>query len=329
MIRRFVLTLLAVTTFLTGLSGQTELGKYAGEFMAIDVSARAQAMGGAFGAISDDVFAAFYNPAGLAQVQATQVGFTHTQQFLSSVNYDYIGFAKPFASGKTFGASLIRLGIDDIQSVPQAAGLYDEQGILRGIDFSQVDNFNAADYVFFVSMGQQFSTRMLIGFNAKLVRRDLGSNSATGIGFDGGLMFRVNERLKVSAMVRNLTTTLIAWDTGRKELVSPSLRLGSAYRVPLPALNGYFIPNVDVILQTQSLQNLSDNAIGGAFSGAAGGELVVMERLALRGGYDELQRINFGVGIRIPHIDVDYSFTGYDQELGNAHRIGLMVNFAE
>jgi len=79
MIRR--ITVFTIILFTAGLqfssAAETGLRKYAGEFMSIDVSARAQAMGGAFSSLSDDVYATFYNPAGLVQVQSMQIGFTH------------------------------------------------------------------------------------------------------------------------------------------------------------------------------------------------------------------------------------------------------------
>jgi hypothetical protein len=304
-----------------------ELRKYAGEFMSIDVSARAQAMGGAFSSLSDDVYATFYNPAGLVQVRSTQVGFTHTQQFLSSVNYDYIGFSHPISNNKTIGFSLVRLGVDNIQDSRQA-GILDGNGLLQGIDESQIDKFNSSDYVFFFSLGHRLSENWMMGFNAKLVRRNLAEHSANGLGFDAGIMYAVNYRWKFAALFRNITTTLIAWDTGEKELVSPTMRLGSSYLIPLPALSSHFVPIFDLVVFTQSAPHLTSNSLGSDYlSGAVGGEFVIKERLSLRGGYDELQRLNFGIGIRIPHIMVDYSFTNYDQELGNAHRIGLLVDF--
>ena len=179
-------------------------------------------------------------------------------------------------------------------------------------------------------MGQRFRSKFLWGFNVKFIRRNLADNSANGIGFDAGVLFNVSNRWRVGGMLRNITSTLIAWDTGEKELVSPTLRIGSSYVVPLPGINSYLIPNVDLVVNTDSPQNLTDNSLSSSvFSGALGGELVIRERLFLRGGYDELQRLNFGVGIKIPHINVDYSFTSFDQELGNAHRIGIVIDFQQ
>ncbi|NIW78772.1 MAG: hypothetical protein GWN16_04615, partial [Calditrichae bacterium] len=235
----------------------------------------------------------------------------------------------PLSSNKTIGISLIRLGVDNIKDSREAAILA-EDGTLLGIDESRINKFNSSDYAFFLSLGHQFRSNFMLGFNVKLIRRNLADNHANGIGFDAGALYSINERWRIAGVARNVTTTLIAWDTGEKELVSPTLRFGTSYFVPLPGLNSTFIPNLDLIMQTQSTPNLTENSLGtDIFSGAIGGEFVFKERLSLRGGYDELQRLNLGLGIKIPHIDVDYSFTSYDQELGNAHRIGLVVDFDE
>ena len=325
--RIFVFIILSLMVLQLSSTAQTNFRRYAGEFMSIDVSARARSMGGAFSAVSNDVYATFYNPAGLPQVQSAQLGFTHTQQFLASINYDYIGFAQPISDNKTIGFSLVRLGVDNIQD-SRAAAILGDDGTLLGIDQSKIDNFNSADYVFFFSLGNRINSKLSWGFNAKLVRRNLANFNANGLGFDAGLMYNVNNRFKISGMFRNITTTLIAWNSGEKELVSPTMRFGSSYFIPLPGLKSHFVPVVDFIVQTQSTANLNDGSLGsGNFGGAFGGEFVIQETLFLRGGYDELARLNFGIGIHIPHIAVDYSFTGYDQELGNAHRIGIMVDF--
>lgn len=303
--------------------------KYAGEFMAIDVSPRAQAMGGAYGAVVSDVTAGFYNPAALAQVKQTQVAFMHTWQFANFINYDYVGFARPLAYGKTLGLALIRLGVDNIKDT-RAALVGSGEGDFR-LDLSKVRQFNAADYVLFISLGQQVSSRLLLGINAKFIRRNLADHSANGLGFDAAALFTVSPRFRVSAMLRNITSTLIAWDTGEKELVRPTMSLGSAYVFDVPGMPARFTPSFELLVRTETLPNLDNGGSGfnnsGIFTGIAGGELLIQDVLAFRAGVDELQRASFGVGLHIPHLFVDYSFTSFDQELGNSHRVGLVINF--
>lgn len=326
----FISLIVIALLYANAVSG-TGFRKYAGEFMSIDISPRAQALGGAFTALAADVTAAFYNPAGLVQVQSTQLAFMHTWQFVDFINYDYFGFSKPVSANKTIALSLIRLGVDDIKDTRKAQVVYGDDWRL---DLSKVKSFNTADYVFFLSLGQRFRSNLNLGLNVKFIRRNLAESSAYGVGFDAGAQLQLNHRWKIGAMLRNLTSTLIAWSTGEKELVRPSMDIGSSYSLPIPALNSVFYPSVQFVLRTESLPNLSDNTVdipglraGGYLEGAFGGELVFQNVLSLRGGVDALQRMNFGLGIKIPHLNIDYSFTSYDKELGNSHRIGLVVDF--
>ncbi len=306
----------------------TGFRKYAGEFMAIHVSPRAQALGGAFTALANDVTAGFYNPAGLAGIQTTQAAFMHTWQFVSFINYDYLGFTRPLSARKAFAVSLIRLGIDDIKDTRKAQVL---NGTDWRLDPSKVKQFSASDYVLFLSLAQKMNTRFSWGFNVKFVRRNLAEHHANGLGLDAGVILNVWDRLRIGAMARNITTTLLSWDTGEKELVRPTLRVGTSYQIDLPQLNSYFIPNIDLVLRAESTPNVSsdNNTLfhSGFFEGALGGEFVFRDALFIRGGVDELQRATFGMGVKIPHLNIDYSFTSYDKELGNSHRVGVIIDF--
>jgi hypothetical protein len=304
---------------------ETGFRKYAGEFMSIDVSPRSQAMGGSFIAVANDVSAAFHNPAGLVQIQSMQAAIMHTWQFTNLVNYDYIGFTHPFSQDKAFAISLIRLGVDDIKDSRNAKV---GNGENWRIDPSLINKFNSADYVLMFSLGKLQSERFMWGLNFKLIRRDLAESNATGLGFDAGIIYKLNQKFQLGFVARNVTTTLIAWNTGENELVRPTFLLGTSYKVPFHGIQSYFIPTVDFTFRTESypqlLSGLNNSEI---FAGAIGGEFVFREVLFLRGGIDEINRPNFGIGIRIPHVNIDYAFSSFDQELGNSHRVGLIIDF--
>lgn len=318
----FIILLLISISFLHAQSFR----KYAGEFMAIDVSPRSQAMGGAFIALANDVSAAYHNPAGLVQIQSMQAAVMHTWQFTDIISYDYIGFTRPLSKDKAFAISLSRLGIDDIPDTRDARIGDDNDWRL---DPSKIKRFNAADYVLYLSLGKMQSAKFAWGLNFKLVRRTLAESNATGLGFDGGVLFNMNDKWRIGGVVRNITSTLVAWDTGEKELVRPLVLVGTSYKLLLPALNSYLIPNIDFAIRTESYPQLNDAFNdAGAFAGAGGGEFVFRDVLFLRGGIDELQRPTFGIGIKIPHLNIDYAFTSFDQELGNSHRVGLVIDFA-
>ncbi len=297
--------------------------KYAGEFMEVGVAARAQGLGGAFVAISGDIASTYYNPAGLWNIENTQVSFMHTQQMLASVNYDYLAVARKLGNGRVLALSVVRLGVDNIKDSRQAKIIIDNDW---RIDWSKVTSFNSADYIVTFSFAQSWVHDWKVGANFKLIRRTLSDYSANGIGIDLGVQRSFFRNLTLGAALKNATSTLISWNTGEKELVKPSLTVGGTYQLSLPAINSQFRPVVDFIFRGEDRRSTATANIGLiSFDWNAGLEYSFRNLLFLRAGKDEIQRFNFGLGFVIPHIRFDYAFTQYDQELGNSHRIGLLI----
>src|SRR5512140_2737795 len=205
-------------------SAQTVAAKYPGEFLAIGVGGRALAMGGASVAVANDVTAGYYNPAGLSLIDYPQVVLMHDEMFGSLANYDYGAVAIPFGTSASLGLSVIRLGIDDIPDTRNAGVdtngnlTYDPAQFTRTVP-SRVTYFNAADWAFFLTYAKRESENFSYGANIKIIREDLAEFGATGVGFDVGLSYRPLERLYLGANIQDITTTLIAWNTGRKELI--------------------------------------------------------------------------------------------------------------
>jgi hypothetical protein len=299
--------------------------KYAGEFMDIGVDARAQAMGGALSSLEAGVTSIYYNPAGMINVQKTQISFMHTQQMISSVNYDFLAVAHRQGKNRILGFSLIRLGIDDIKDSRHAQRIISQNGDWN-IDWSQIKEFNASDYIFMFSIAQQWRKNWALGVNLKLIRRNLAKNSANGFGFDLGLQRRITQGLILGTNLRNITTTLLVWNTGEKELVKPTLYLGASYLLNIQKINSNFQPVLDLILRGENRRKSASANLGSiSLDYAAGIEYGYHQVLFIRAGIDEISRLNIGTGLQIPHIRIDYAFTNYDEELGNSHRIGLVI----
>jgi len=246
-------------------AGGVEFAKYAGEFTAIGVGGRPLGLGGAYVAVASDVTAAYYNPAGLARLDYPQFMLMHDERFGSLVNYDYAAAAFPLGLSSTIGFSLSRLGVDDIPDTRNAALDINGQpttdpGQFSRIDPARVTYFNTADWVLTASYAKRQEEDLAYGASVKLIRRDLGTNAATGVGFDAGLQWYATHELTLAVSAQDITTTLLAWDTGRNELVSPTVKLGAAYGIL--ALGGRFMPVADFDVRFENRRYASTFHVG-------------------------------------------------------------------
>ncbi|MBP1657593.1 MAG: hypothetical protein H6Q31_2194 [Bacteroidetes bacterium] len=311
-------------------AAQTSVGKYAGEFISLGVGGRALALGGAYVALANDVTAGYWNPAGLAHISYPQIALMHDEQFGSLVNHDYGAVAIPVGSRTSIGLSLIRLGVDDIPDTRNAGVdingnvTYDPAQFSR-VDPDRVTYFNAADYALYFTYAQRYSDDFTYGANVKLIRRDLGDATATGIGFDVGVWYTPMENLVLGANVQDITTTFLAWSTGRNELISPTMKVGSAYFIDL--FGGRFAPAVDVDVRFENRRYASTMNFGPVSFDLHGGlEFQFKELIALRAGYSDVKQLTMGAGVHLPKLHIDYSFAKLDaiDQPGNTHRISVM-----
>ncbi|HEV8537949.1 MAG TPA: PorV/PorQ family protein [Bacteroidota bacterium] len=307
-------------------SNAASRAKYAGEFIAIGVGGRALGLGGAYTALANDVTAGYWNPAGLSNLTYPQITLMHDERFGGLVNYDYGAGAMPLGVNASLAFSAIRLGIDDIANTSDAWNDLNNNGIPESdeIDYSKITYYNAADWAFYVSYAKKSGDKLSYGANIKLIRRDQGAGSATGIGFDVAAQYRVSERFLLGMNLQDATTTLVAWNTGTNELISPTLKVGSACF--LDALDGRFAPALDVDVRFENRRTESNAHLGAiSFDFHTGLEFNFKQLLAVRAGYSDIGTLNLGTGIHLPKLDIDYSFARFNgvEQLGNTHRISL------
>jgi len=301
--------------------------KYAGEFIAIGVGGRALGLGGAYAAIANDVTAAYWNPAGLSELNYPEIILMHDERFGGLENYDYGAVAIPVSARSTLALSVIRLGVDDIPNTQNAWVDLNHDGLIESnetIDQSKITYFNAADWAFYLSYAKKTSDAFSYGANLKFIRRENGPASATGVGFDVAAKYHPDDHLVFGANFQDVTTTLVAWTTGTNELITPTLKIGSAYF--WDALGGRFAPAEDVDIRFENRKSESNAHLGAvSFDFHSGMEYVFKKLLAVRFGYSDIGSLNVGAGIHLPKLDIDYSFAKFDgtDQLDNTHRISL------
>lgn len=314
--------------------------KYSNEFLNIGVGAKGQALGGAVAAMSNDVTAAYWNPAALANMshnQGLQVSAMHTDWFAGISNYDYLGIALPSSNNRrTVAVSVIRFGIDKI---PNTLSLYNSDGT---INYNNIREFSAADYAFLGSYATHRNlgeAKLSFGTNAKVVRRVIGSfANSWGFGLDLGAQY-VKGGFNAGLVAKDITQTFNSWRFSFTEKEKQVLQLTNN-EVPISELEktkptivaaaGYkkafgkvgVSAEIDANITTDGNRNtlISGNTI--SVNPAAGVELSYDQLIYLRGGISNLQQDNnfdqkkfwiaqpsFGVGIKVRGIQVDYAYS--------------------
>ena len=110
--------------------------KFSNDFLNIGVGARGMGMSGAVTASTNDVTAAYWNPASLVGIESNlQVGAQHAEWFAGIGSYDYVGFGKKLDNdGKSFASlSIIRMAIDKIPNTLRLRGSKSEFKIGKSI----------------------------------------------------------------------------------------------------------------------------------------------------------------------------------------------------
>jgi len=80
------------------------------------VGARPLGMGGSYVALTDDVLAGSWNPAGLSRLKEMEVGLSYEND-ITEVSYGYLNFVIPVIKGHGVGISLANLHTGDIEFV--------------------------------------------------------------------------------------------------------------------------------------------------------------------------------------------------------------------
>ncbi len=328
--KRFVCYFLSVFLFLpTVIFGGVVLGKYGSAFLETGVGARALGMGGAYVAVTGDVASIYWNPAGLISLKVVQIYGMHSEQFSGIVNRDFGGIGVPLGEDFALGFGFLRLGVDEIpftelRNPSRSLGeiYFDEYGRrVRNEPFvSKYVNDNETAFLF--SFTRKNSARFSYGGNIKLIRKSVEKYGAWGIGFDFGVLFNPYRFLRMGAVLLDGTSTLIAWNTGRRELISPKLRTGAAYQFKISRVNVLTVFDVETTFENRGpAVQVALGRLG--FDFRSGLEIGLKNRIAMRIGLNR-GNLTAGAGFMVSAIRIDYGFSQHF-DLGSTHRISITL----
>lgn len=346
---KFFVLVIAVGTI--SVSKAQTVRKFSNEFLKNGVSARAFGMSNSVTAIANDASAGYWNPAGLTQVESQfQAEVMHAEYFAGIAAYDYAAFAMPLNNGDYFGATIIRLGIDDIQNT---IDLIDQNG---EVNYNRISTFSTADYAALFSYAHKTKIEGLsIGANAKIVHRMIGDFArAWGFGLDVAGQYRIREKWFLGATIRDVTTTFNAWsyslDERTKEvflntdneipendieLTAPQLTVGVARKFYIKEKFG-LLPAFDFNMTFDGQRNTLFQSNAFNLDPSFGFEADYKELIYLRGGVGNVQTVdrqfqdgndytlqpNLGVGLYLKNLfglgslAIDYALSDIGDQSG-------------
>lgn len=177
----------------------TAFGGASGEFLLLGAGARGAALGAAYAALSTDVTALYYNPAGLAQLPRPGV-MVSSLSYIADTRYSWVGLGFPMAGGvRSIGLSLGSFGFSDqpIYTVTDPDG--------NGQVYSVRQTFVSGTFA------QNFSDRFSAGVSLKFISDHLGSAKANGFAVDLGTNFHATvgaRPIRASFVIQNLGSNL-------------------------------------------------------------------------------------------------------------------------
>lgn len=170
---------------------QDKVGTTGLQFLEIGVSPRADAMAGAFTAIADDASAVYYNPAGLVQMENTQLMVARID-YPVDINYYFVGLAVPLRAGGVIGLGYYGLDAGDITRTDYTH------------PFGDGTTFGAKDYALSVSYGRYLTDRFSVGITFKLLDELLETERASGWAADVGTNYNTGFRnFKITMIIAN------------------------------------------------------------------------------------------------------------------------------
>lgn len=299
----------------------------------VGVGARVTGMGNAFTALADDVYAVYYNPAGLGTLQRPQLATTYSRLFTglsdkSNLQNSFLAFERPIQYGRqgAWGFAWNYFTLDSLYREMTLTGSYGRQifadrlpnGLYAGMSLKylrrSLGSVDAADNAF-GSTGMQNQGEDPV----------LKKGSKSNLDADIGLLYRVKPQFSVGLAVQHLMEPNIAFSEDDTDRLGRNIKLGAAYRTAWTSFAGDlgFIAAPDGSkdkVVTLAVEKWLPTLLHGTFG----------VRGSVGAGDRQYRQATAGLSYRIHRMQLDYGFSiplgGVSSTFGT-HRMGLSFKF--
>ncbi len=314
-------------------------GEYGDSFLNLGVSARNLAMGMSGGALDRTNTSFLSNPAGMAYVSSLNINMMYMDQF-GLAQYNYLGGSIPVSKTSTISINWLHYGVSNIPRRPDyfLSGDYSPEKIReeilqhKGKGFGY---FSDKEDALFISFSKMFTYDLFmewmykilrieipIGANVKMIKKQLDTSEAFGLGTDFGARIKfsfgqiANNKLGALSFgltLQDFTTTHVYWNTEHLDEIPINMKSSVAFEQPISFLKSH------IVVSAEKNTHYNKNIRYGL-------EYQFLNLLAFRAGVNE-EQLNFGCGLNFKIFSlktiIDYAFLRHD--LGDCHRIGLAL----
>jgi hypothetical protein len=317
-------------------SSINRVGTTAAQFLKIGAGARPIGMGGAYTALSKDILAVYWNPAGLSRIIGNgEATFNHAE-WLADINYDFAAFSLSVNNIGSFGFHVISLRTPEepvrtIENPDGTGQVWDFRSISLGISYAK----NLTD-------------RFSIGMTVKFIQEKIFNLGAQGAAMDIGVIYDTPvKNLTLGASIANFGTKMQLDGRDLYFNDDPLNEQGSVSEVPSKyRTESYDMPlNLKFGLAWRAIKN--DNVeIVAAVDGNqpndnseymnSGVEVGFQNVIFLRGGYKALflenseQGLTFGAGLKYDvvgaNLKLDFGWADYGR-LENVKFVSFAIKY--
>ncbi|MEW6702644.1 MAG: PorV/PorQ family protein [Bacteroidota bacterium] len=327
-----ILILLFGNSFVTA---QSKTGTTIGQFLKIEPSSRAVALGNAGVSLSGEASYIFYNPASLGRLSGTDVQFTYNK-WLADIMYNYAAAAMNIENIGTFSLVITSLnsGEIDVRTVEKPLGTGEK--------------YSVTNFALGLGYGTMLTDRVSVGVQVNYINESIWNSSLNVFGLNFGVQYQLMAGgFTIGASVSNFGTRakydgrdlFVNYDFDPKkygdnsklpaELRTDEYSLPTIFRAglsyPINFGTSYkLLLALDAVNPNDNRQSLN-----------VGGELDLMNMISIRAGYRNLFLVDsegglvLGGGIKTEiagsfKIRFDYAYADYGR-LAETHRITIGV----
>ena len=342
-IRLLVILTLALQSFNYS---QNNVATTSAAFLEIGPGARSIGMGSAYVSVADDASSIYWNPAGIASLNQTEVQSFYTP-WLVETNFYYNSAVSPMGVYGSIGLSFTSITMDEMMVRTVQDPEPNEYG----------QKFDAGNISMGIAYAKRLTDRFSFGFQTKFIQESIWQMKAQGYAVDIGTMFVTKSNLNIGMSISNFggklgmqgVNTLVDIDIdetiyGNNDRIDGSL---GTSQWPLPLLFRFglskkfaFSPTMDFLVAVDAIHpNNNPEYINVGF------EYSIMDLISFRLGkshsfYDlnssgktigPEHGISLGTGIKYkiprgPLVNVDYVFSD-DGVFSNVQGYSISLNF--